>query len=234
MRASASQCLDIVILAALADVFPLLYLGAAAAYSARPIAADIAVRLRRAIVNYESYSFNNEELLTALLDVQPVAVLDALFSGNEKDLRAGVHVFDDLGRHQGNPADAIPRDTLIDWCNVAAEIRYPIAAAVVTFSRYIEESTSHVWSDHATALIAGAPDPKKVLATFIARFRPMSWSGSRAALMEANAGLLDGIASLTPSLEPFAMAAKGQLMAEVAAERRHDTEHDRIKDERFE
>jgi hypothetical protein len=199
-----------------------------------PIAADIAIRLRQAIVNYESYSFNNEELLTALLDVQPVAVLNALFSGDEKDLQAGVHVFDDLGEHQGNPADAIPRGTLIDWCNVAAEIRYPIAATVVTFSRYIEESTSHVWSDQAAALIAGAPDPKKVLATFIARFRPMSWSGSRAALMEANARLLDGIASLTPSLEPFAMAAKAQFMEEVAAERQHETEHDRIKDERFE
>ena len=199
-----------------------------------PIAADIAVRLRQAIANHESYSFNSEELLTALLEVQPVAVLDALFSGDEKDQQAGLQVFDYLGEHRGNPADAIPCETLIDWCNVAAEIRYPIAAAVVTFSRYIEESTSHVWSDQAAALLDGAPDPKRVLATFIARFRPMSWSGSRAALMESNARLLDGIASLTPSLEPFAMAAKAQFMEEVTAERRYETEHDRINDERFE
>jgi hypothetical protein len=205
-----------------------------AASDTKPIAADIAVRLRQAVANYESYSFNNEELLTALLEVQPVAVLDALFSGDEKDLQAGVHVFDHLGQHRGNPADAIPRDTLIDWCNVAPDIRYPVAAAIVTFSRYIEESASHVWSDQAAALLAGAPDHKKVLVTFIARFRPMSWSGSRAALMEANARLLDGVASLTPSLEPFAMAAKAQFMEEVTAERQHETEHDRINDERFE
>jgi hypothetical protein len=205
-----------------------------AASDTGPIAADIAVRLRQAIANYESHPFNNEELLTALLEVQPVAVLDALFSGSEIDIQAGVHVFDDLDEHRSSPANAIPRDTLIDWCNAEAEIRYPIAAAVVPFSRYIEESTSHVWSDQAAALLAGAPDPKTVLATFIARFRPMSWSGSRAAVMEANARLLDSVASLTPFLEPFAMAAKAQFMEEVTAERRHETEHDRISDERFE
>lgn len=205
-----------------------------AASDTGPIAADIAIRLRQAIANHESYSFNNEELLTALLEVQPVAVLDALFSGDEKDRQAGLQVFDYLDEHRGNPADAIPRDTLIDWCNVAADIRYPIAAAVVTLNRYIEESASHVWSDQAAALLVGAPAPERVLATFIARFRPTSWSGSRAALMEANARLLDGIASLIPSLEPFAMAAKAQFAEEVAVERRHETKRDQIKDERFE
>jgi len=198
------------------------------------IAADIAGRLREAVANFESYSFNNEELLTALLEVQPVAVLDALFSGDEKDLQAGVRVFDHVGQHRGNPADSIPRDTLIDWCNVAPDIRYPVAAAVVTFSRYVAESASHVWSDQAAALLVGAPAPERVLATFIARFRTMSWSGSRAGLMETNARLLDGIASLVPSLEPFALAAQTQFMEEVATERRFETERDRVNDERFE
>jgi len=204
------------------------------ASDAGPIAADVAVQLRQAVANYEAYSFNNEELLTALLEIQPVAVLDALFSGSEEDRHAGVRVFDDLGDHRGNPADSIPCDTLIAWCNIDAEVRYPLAAAVITFNRHVEASAAHVWSEQAIALLHGARNPEAVLATFIARFRPTSWSGSRAALMEANARLLDSIAPLISSLGPFAMAAKAQFAQEVARERQLETEHDRITDERFE
>jgi hypothetical protein len=63
----------------------------------------------------------------------------------------------------------------------------------------------------------------------------MSWSGSRAALMEANARLLDSLKSDVPSdLMPFATEAKTQLAEEVAQERQSETERDRARDERFE
>jgi hypothetical protein len=205
-----------------------------AASDTGPVAADIAVRLRQAVANYEPYSFNNEELLKALLEAQPVAVLEALFSGSEEDRQSGVRVFDHLRHHRSDPANAIPHEKLITWCNIAPELRYPLAAAVVTFNRYIKESESHVWSEQAIALLVNAPSPETVLTTFIARFRPMSWSGSRAALMEANALLLDDIPPVIPSLEPLAMAAKLQLAKEVATERQRETERDRINDERFE
>lgn len=199
-----------------------------------PIAADVAVQLRQAIANYEAHSFENQELLAALLEVQPVAVLDALFSGSEEDRRAGVRVFDDAVCHQGNPVDSIPCDTLIAWCSIDAKVRYPLAAAVITFNRHVETSAAHVWTEQAVALLVGAPNPEAVLATFIARFRPMSWSGSRAALMEANARLLDGIAPLIPALGPLATAAKAQFAQEVAREREFETARDQIRDERFE
>ena len=70
---------------------------------------------------------------------------------------------------------------------------------------------------------------------FIGRFRPRSWSGSRAALMEANARLLDGLESQLPSgVMPFVTEAKTQLEQEVAAERQRETQQDRARDERFE
>ncbi|MNT69034.1 hypothetical protein D3C72_2073130 [compost metagenome] len=110
-----------------------------------------------------------------------------------------------------------------------------IAASIITFARRLEESGPRVWSEQAKALLAGAPDPKSVLAVFIERFRPMSWSGSRAAIMEANARLLDSLESNFPSsLMPYVFEAKAQLAQAVARERQQETEQDRARDERFE
>lgn len=202
---------------------------------AAPLAVEVASKLRRAVAAWETDSFDNGNLLKALLAVQPRAVLDALFEGDDGERQAGVSVFDYMDDYQSNAADEISRDDLIAWCNQNSERRYALAAAFVTFACRAEESGPLVWSEQARALLAHAPDPRGVLAVFVERFRPMSWSGSRAALMEANARLLD-------SLEEDAMAnlmsivteAKAQLAREIEHEREWETREDRDRDERFE
>jgi hypothetical protein len=87
----------------------------------------------------------------------------------------------------------------------------------------------------ANVLFANAPDPKSVLTVFIKRFHPTSWSGSLAAMIEANARLLDSLESLVPSpLMSFVTEAKAQLAQEVAERRQWETKNDRVRDERFE
>jgi hypothetical protein len=198
-----------------------------------PIAAEAATRLRRAVAAHETSASGNDDLLKALLGVQPIAVLDALFADAERDQRGSVSVFDHLHDHRSNPADEISCEALIDWCDRGRETRYPLAASIVTFARRTEESGPQVWSDHAKALLAHAPDPKTVLAVFFERFRPMSWSGSRAAAIEANARLLES-AEVPPDVTPFVADARDQLAQEVARERQRETERDRESDERFE
>lgn len=196
------------------------------------IAAEVAVRLRLAVAKHETYSFHNEELLDALLEVQAVAVLDALFEGSDEDQQAGLEIFDYLSTK--NPADVIHCGVLVAWCDVAPEVRYPLASAIVTFSSRPEGSAAQEWSEQAVALLVGAPNPERVLATFIERFRPSSWSGSRAAIIEANARLLDGVNEIAPSLLQLAMDAKSQLVQEVGRERQLETGRERIGNERFE
>jgi hypothetical protein len=105
----------------------------------------------------------------------------------------------------------------------------------VTFARRAEESGPKIWSEQARALLAHAPDPRSVLAAFVKRFPPMSWRGSRAALMEANARLLDSLeADLPAELIPSVVEAKDQLAREIARERQSETERDQARDERFE
>ncbi|MNH40464.1 hypothetical protein D3C79_1017890 [compost metagenome] len=63
----------------------------------------------------------------------------------------------------------------------------------------------------------------------------MSWTGSRAAIIETNAQLLNKLAAyISPDHMPFANEAKLQLSIEVERERRYETRYDRVRDERFE
>lgn len=134
---------------------------------AGPIAIQVAGRLRQAIANRERYSVDTDALLSALLKAQPIAVLDALFSGEEDNQRAGLDLFEHLDGPGGNPANAIPCATLIAWCEGDRERRYPLAASIISFSYYPEAGAPHIWSDQARALLDGTPDPRIVLEKFI-------------------------------------------------------------------
>ena len=199
---------------------------------AGPIAAALVERLKQAATVYEIYFFDHNDLLRALLEAQPAAVLDALLLG--EDRWAGHGLIEHLG-DGGNLTDAISCEALIAWCEGDREHRYPLAASIITFACRLEATGSQAWSEQAKALLANAPDPKNVLPVFVNRFRPMSWSGSRAALIEANARLLDSVESLVPSgLMPFVTEVKAQLAQEVAQLRQQEREQDRARDERFE
>lgn len=202
---------------------------------ATPLAAELARRVRQAVAAYKIYSYEIDDLVKALLMVQPMAVLDALFEGNGQKQQEGVKVFDYLHDHRTNPADEISCEDLIAWCNRDRERRFPLVASFITFARRAEEGGLQVWSETAKALLAHAPDPRCVLAVFVERFRPMSWSGSRAALIEANARLLDNLEeeTMTQSISLVA-EAKTQLAQEVDRERARETAEDRARDERFE
>ena len=199
-----------------------------------PVAAEIAVRLRRAVAAYETNSWSNNKLLTALLEIEPAVVLEALFEGSEGDQQSVIGIFLE-DHHDRNPADVIPCEALISWCEGDRERRYPLAASIITFAHRSEASGPQVWSEQAKALLANVPDPISVLSVFIKRFRPMGWSGSLAAMMEANARLLDSLEPhISPSLMPFLTKAKAQLAQEIARRRKRETEIDRVRDERFE
>ncbi len=201
---------------------------------AGPIAAEVISRLRQAFLEYESHVFDNHDLLKALMSIQPGPVLDALFGGNDEENRRIVFDFTRLRYLHSNPADEIPCAELIAWCGREREVRFTLAASIVTFAQSIEQG-SQVWSEQAKALLANAPDPKRVLTEFIRRFKPTSWSGSRAALIEVNARLLDILEpEVSAGLCSLLEEAKEQLARDVAVERKREIEDDRSRDERFE
>ena len=198
-------------------------------------AAKIARRLREAVAAYETSGFEHDDLVAALLEHHPVPVLDALFSGGEEDRAGGLRVFDYLEAHAKNPADVVPIATLVAWCDTDPESRYPLVASIVTFATSSGEGGSLAWTEQAKALFARETTSVHVLAEFVKRFRPMTWSGSRGAIMEANGRLLDEAHSFVPaSLISLVDQARLRLAEEIAEERQSEMERDRTRDERFE
>lgn len=198
------------------------------------VAADLTGKLKRAVLANETYSFENTELLTALVKAQPMIVLNTLFELEGEDSWPGIHVFEHLEGDQSNPAEAIPTEVLIDWCDQDGEARYPLAATFAPFMCRVTGGGAQAWSAQAKALLANAPNPEKVLAEFVERLRPMRWGGSRAAQMETNARLLNDMDAISSELLPYVAKAKEKLADEIAYEREVETRKDRSRDERFE
>ena len=201
---------------------------------AAPIARVVAAELRRLATTNALNPWDSDDLLAALLEIQPIAVLDELLDVLKSDEQLNMDVLCRFADRRRNPVDAIPCETLVAWCGNSPNTRYPAVASIITFAHRPDSSRDLVWSDQARALIVSSPEPLAVLKVIIDRFQPMSWSGSRAALMEANAKLLDTLALLPIALLPFVSEAKARVTEEVARVRQWETQLDRARDERFE
>src|ERR1019366_3309872 len=79
----------------------------------------------------ETYDFEHDELIGALLKVQPAATLDGLLVGDARDVMRGVRIIDGLHRHS---LSAVPEDVLLDWCDQDACARYPAIACAIPIS----------------------------------------------------------------------------------------------------
>lgn len=204
---------------------------------AATIAAEFTSRLKEAVRTGETYGLNNTDVLKALFETQPEATLEALFAGGEEDQQLGISIFEFVGDREVDPLEVVPPQVLIDWCERDPQNRYELAASVVGFARSPEQddASSQAWSEQATALLSRAPEPAKVLEQFVRRFQPMSWSGSRAAIIESNAKLLDSLdAQLAERIATAISDAKQQLAQNIQRERASETQEDRARDERFE
>ena len=101
-------------------------------------------------------------------------------------------------------------------------IRYPAIAACLTPFQGSGQGGRPQWTDTALKLLDRAPDRTAVLSKFMNKFVPTAWAGSRAAIIELNSTLLEGLVAAYPELTPFVENAKSQLEQTVKIE--HDME----------
>jgi hypothetical protein len=176
--------------------------------------------------------FRHRELFASLMRVQPLTMLDELFSGSEIDRRSASR-FLNMGtalRHQ--PLDQISDDTIIEWCQVQPDVRFQIMAGLVSFRR---AGGLPAWTNIALRLLQEAPDRVAVLQEFVRRLRPVTWSGSRADIMESNAPLLEFLkAHPDPQIRAYIPEAEEDLRRSVEAARAQERQWERERDQRFE
>lgn len=197
-----------------------------------PIIKEFTARLRQAVLAHKFSDANR--FLSLLFEYQPQATLDALFTGDEEDQYVRLYCFTYV-RDRDNPSYAIPDEVLIRWCKADSSYRYPLAASIIPFVEHTKDGNILFWSKQAKSLLLQASDLEKVLSTFINRFEPMSWVGSRATIMESYMPLFDQLEELVPSdLLPFVQESKTRFKRVIAKEVHEEEKYNHKHHESFE
>jgi hypothetical protein len=198
----------------------------------RAAAHDISSRLRELVLKRTAFLFAHDDLLHALLSVQPAATLDGLFVAEPTAMMASVleHSFWD----RRNPFAGVPDGKLLSWCDVDPTTRYPVIAGVIGIYAS-EQGSERGWSNIALRLLENAPDRIEVLKRFMRQFEPSGWIGSHASAIEVNAKLLDQLAFHDDeTLQQFIAEEKLRITRLVEDEKRSELQQDRAANERFE
>ena len=200
-----------------------------------PTVQILLARIREARASYNFDLLGENRILSAIFTAQPIVALNDLFAPEQQYERSGMRGFfghDDL---LGSPLDCVPEATLFAWCDEVSTVRYAlIAASMVPFTRP-QNSDKPQWKSAALALLDRAPNKIEVLEQYIDHFAPMSWSGSRVSIWEANVQLLAQLdAHSDVELAAFARLRRSELEMVLNDERRRELASERRDNETFE
>lgn len=199
------------------------------------ITRAICERLKNSVANYQTYGYDHCQLLQAMLKMQPRSALNALLGGDGKSIETGKRAIDQAGHLQSNPMNAVSDTALLEWCSEAPDIRFPSAASVVSVFTVTKEGAPANWTPIAIKLVHSAPDPIPVMRALVTRVRHVVWAGSRSAILDEDANLLDQFdIQGNEALAAFVAGQKESLQREARAELERETAFDRDRDERFE
>lgn len=199
-------------------------------------AQSLCERIKQGLTDRRLSAHHYGLLHQSVYELQPRIALDVFFGcapqidGSDGD----IDHFDGPLDRRSNPVDAVPIEEVLRWCDECPAVRYPAISRAISYDTAASEGRRE-WTPLAMEMLNQAPDPLAVLKTFVGRFRPRSWSGSLAAIVESRLGLLNRLGALSnESLENYSMEIRPQLVQEIAKMRKWEDEHDSQRDERFE
>ena len=201
-----------------------------------PAAQSLCERIKQGLTDYTFSAYSYEQLVQCIFQLQPRIALDVFFGvapqidGSDLD----VDDFESLSDRRKNPLDEVPFEEMLRWCDEKPAERYPAISRVVSYHTVPKEGGAE-WTPLAMEMLKRAPDPLAVLESFVGRFSPTGWSGSRAAIIESRLGLLDRLGEIeNESLADYVARIRPQLVDDIAQMRKWENEHDSARDERFE
>lgn len=188
--------------------------------SAASCAENVIGNFAQALDNFNVFPMNYERLLSALAKTQPAAFLDGLFGAATNMKATFVREIVHDKASDSNPISNISDGTIIDWCEINPETRYPTIASQISPFKGGKREEELDWSPLALTMIDTAPDPTAILDQFLNSLRPNSWSGSRADIIEGRLPLIESLIDHHNSIVSiWAQAAARSLTQEIRAER---------------
>lgn len=200
-----------------------------------PFARRLIRILKEASADYRRGAHDYGDLTRALFVVQPVAALDEMFTGDDASVKLALRFVEKLTRRRASPLDGIPPESLIDWCKVDPDTRYPIAAGMGSLFKTDNNAAPLHWTTLTSLLLQSAPDPIAIFPLIVKRLYPSSGWGSWATEMEGCFKLLekldvgDNVALRQAKSDSLAL-----LRTQIDNARRTEAEEDRQRSARFE
>lgn len=198
---------------------------------ARALCSRILSGIRRWAVD----AWDLSETITALTKTSPIVILDALVEQAAGADDTGRSVLQDIRSESACPLDQIADDVWMAWAAKKPEARYELLARVMRFSNAGDEDHAKGWSSAAMRLIEVAPEPGKILDTFLQRFRPNGWSGSFADTLATRMPLIEALKHHSkPEVVAWANEHAPAFAAHIDRERAREAAVNRERDQTFE
>ncbi|MFA6163060.1 MAG: hypothetical protein WC685_06500 [Methylobacter sp.] len=196
-------------------------------------ATVICKKLAKALLEYKIYPTDFPRLLENLAQQQPQAFLDNFLGDNEYSISR----IECLFTNYDSPKllSHIEDEVILDWCEVNPSVRYPKVAAFMVAYQHNEHKNCLEWTPLSLIIMNNAPDVIAVLNAFNRTFRPSSWSGSRADIMERGLALILQLKThQNPAISKWAHNEEKVFAEEIKQERQWEEQRNRTQDERFE
>lgn len=196
----------------------------------------LCTNLVKALSGYTVHATEYSHLLESIARKQPQIFLDTFLGRDEVSGYQITKVFiDDLDHPRYDPLSQISDTVLIEWCEIDPIYRYPIMAAAIVTYRLSGHDDHLEWTPLSLTIIDNAPDVITVLNALKKTFRPMSWTGSRADIIQKRLILLSSLKSHKHQVvAEWACNEERKFEEEINSERKWEEERHRSRDERFE
>lgn len=200
--------------------------------SAEKIARILCSRFVKAFANSGVLSITDyHNVLEAIAIKQPIAFLDTFLG---EDVNIDHHIRRELSE-ESRPLSCIDDEIIINWCEVNPMIRYPLVASALVLYREDKDKSILKWTQLALRIINNCSDPIIVLNEFKSTLIPMSWSGSRAELMQKRLKLFSDLKEHENSLVSDWACKEKKVFAEaIRSEREWELKWESDQNERFE
>lgn len=198
-------------------------------------AKQLCKKMAENFTNNTLYEMDFNLTLNAISSRHPSAFLNGFIGSAAKNnytIDASLYRRDN---NQINPLSNIDNDVIIDWCDEDPINRYPLTSAAIIPYESNRPDKRLIWSPLANSLILNSPDPILVLDKFKSSFRPMSWGGSRAKIMQDHVCLITDLKNHQNTLvSEWARIEEVQFKEEISSELEWESKRNSSEDETFE
>lgn len=200
------------------------------------LALQMCKNIAKAYSQNEFYSIRDyHQTIDSIVKYQPISFLDGFIDEDFDEDFMFVRDFSEEFHFNTNPLNKIEDELILNWCEMIPTDRYLRIATKIQPFQFDGSSQKIVWTELAMEILKNSSDPILVLDEFASTIIPMSWSGSRADILQNRIGLFASLKLHNdPRIVEWAVKNEVELNQRIIVERNSEQERESERNERFE